>query len=575
MFCLPQEIVNKFKDKLKSGEINPEKLSEMTSAERRSFLADIVGEANAKSVNALFESKLLLKNQQAGIITWAKKVSGMKPEVLKDIVSKVNRMTEVLQPKELDVFLNDLANQRLGFDVTFEEAGKIVELSKSITEKKELIPEDSPIGSKERMNYGVALTLFKDYVGKLKMKETPRKDYITNPYEAVKTLGGLTKSLKSTLDNSFFGRQGIKTLYVSPVNWGRSFMESWKNIGRELKGQDAMLVVKADAFSRPNALNGNYGRMKLDIGIGSEEAFPSTIPERVPLLGRVFKGAESAFNGAAIRMRVDMADRLIKLAEDQGINVKDSVWSHDAGQQINSLTGRGSINKYITPEGQVLANNVLFSIKFLKSQFDVLLKPFDRNLDPFVRKQAATNLVKIIGGVAAINIIANAFQGDSEFDPRGTNFMKPRVPGTSATIDISGGLASLVTLAARTIIPTKHNGKWGLWSKDQNGVFLDLTGGKFGQQNGWDTLIDGLFSNKLSPMLGLVRDVLRGQNFSGDKVTITSAITGLITPLPIEIGAQIKKSREAGNWMWLMLLEELGLNTSVPKPPKVKASSFK
>jgi hypothetical protein len=66
--------------KLKSGEIDPAKLVEMTSQERRDFFSKFLGEENARQVNALFESKLLLKNQQQGIITWAKKVAGITKE---------------------------------------------------------------------------------------------------------------------------------------------------------------------------------------------------------------------------------------------------------------------------------------------------------------------------------------------------------------------------------------------------------------------------------------------------------------------------------------------------------------
>src|SRR3990167_3504019 len=100
MFCIPQELVEKFKQKMKSGEINPDKLVEMTSAERHQYLAGVLGDANARSVNSLFESKLLLKNQQLGILNWAKKIVGLKPDVLRDMLTKVERMGKVLEPKE-------------------------------------------------------------------------------------------------------------------------------------------------------------------------------------------------------------------------------------------------------------------------------------------------------------------------------------------------------------------------------------------------------------------------------------------------------------------------------------------
>src|SRR3990167_9210005 len=270
----------------------------------------------------------------------------MKPEVLRDIISKVNRMDKVLDPKEMDAFLEDLASQRLGFDVTFEEAAQISHLAKDIATKKEKISSDSPIRSPERLEYGLSLALFKDYVGKLKLGEKGWKEYVNHPIDTIFELAGVTKSMLSTLDNSFFGRQGIKTLYTNPSIWGKNFIKSWGDIGKELKGQDAMIPIKADIYSRQNALNGNYERMKLDIGIATEEAFPSTLPEKIPLLGRVFKGAESAFNGAALRMRADLADKWVKTAESQGVNLLDKTEAQNIGQVVNSLTGRGKISMF-------------------------------------------------------------------------------------------------------------------------------------------------------------------------------------------------------------------------------------
>lgn len=571
MFCIPAELVEQFKQKLKSGEVNPAKLTDMTSKERHTFLGEILGESNAKSVNALFESKLLLKNQQLGIINWAKKIAGLKPEVLRDVISKVNRMDKVLDPKELDLFLEDLASQRLGFDVSFSEAAKITELAKSVADKKARISENSPPRSPERLEYGLSLALFKEYVGKLKLGEKPWADYLKHPVETLTELAGVTKSMLSTLDNSFFGRQGIKALYTNPGIWAKNFMKSWVDIGRELKGQDAMLPIKADIYSRPNALNGKYERMKLDIGLGREEAFPSALPARIPLLGRVFKGAESAFNGAALRMRADLADKIIKVAEEQGLNMLNKGEAEGVGQMINSLTGRGKISAF-TPKGQKFVNASIFSIKFLKSQIDILTQPFNPNLSPFVRKQAAYNLLKIAGGIAAVNTLFNFFDPDSaEFDPRSSGFMKPKIPGTDTRFDTTGGLASLLTLGSR-LVPTKHNGQWGLWSKNPvTGKFTDLTAGKYGQTTALD-VFENFWEGKLSPLAGLVRDVWKGENFDKEKVTIQNAIGNLVQPLSVQQFQQIMSSPDSDKVLMLMILEGLGFGTTTytqkPKPIK-------
>src|SRR3989304_7120250 len=121
-FCLISEQVQKFKQALKNGTINPEKLGMMTSAERRVFLEEFVGKGNGEQVNALFESKLLLKNQKAGYISWAKKVAGLTPEVRRDLIAKIERLDRVLSPKEGEQFLKDLAETRLGASVSETEA---------------------------------------------------------------------------------------------------------------------------------------------------------------------------------------------------------------------------------------------------------------------------------------------------------------------------------------------------------------------------------------------------------------------------------------------------------------------
>ena len=88
MFCLPKEFSTKFLNSLREGKIIPEKLMDMSSAERRTFFESIVGE-NAQSVNALFESKLLLKDQKRGLVTWAKQITGISEAARRDMLSKI------------------------------------------------------------------------------------------------------------------------------------------------------------------------------------------------------------------------------------------------------------------------------------------------------------------------------------------------------------------------------------------------------------------------------------------------------------------------------------------------------
>ena len=185
MFCLTTKYVNEFLKRLKSGKIDPQKLAEMSSEERRTFFSEFLGEKNAKEVNANFESKLLLKDQQQGMINWAKKTAGLKPEVRKDIISRIEKMSEVLNPDTEKAFLEDLAAHKLGVTVSMNEASQISDMAKTVSENKLKIPQDSPVQSKERMAYGRALIDFGDYISDLKneAKKTTFQDFKNNPLQ--------------------------------------------------------------------------------------------------------------------------------------------------------------------------------------------------------------------------------------------------------------------------------------------------------------------------------------------------------------------------------------------------------
>src|SRR3990167_9762653 len=127
-FCLPKFESEKFIAALRGGKIVPEKLMVMSSAERRTYFESIVGKDNALEVNALFEQKLLLKDQKRGLVSWAKQVSGIKEATRRDLLSKIERMDKVLTPENERAFLNDLAAKRLGTEITFEEAAEITNL---------------------------------------------------------------------------------------------------------------------------------------------------------------------------------------------------------------------------------------------------------------------------------------------------------------------------------------------------------------------------------------------------------------------------------------------------------------
>ena len=234
MWCLRKDLVNDFLGRIKSGEITPEKLNDMTSAERHKYFADFMGEDNAKQVNAQFEGKLLLKNQKEGMINWAKSISGMKPQAKRDIISRIEKMEKVLDPASKEAFLEDLASKRLGIDVTPEEAKEVLRLAKETSKAREEM-NSKPGDFDARVNYGNKLLDFMDYREELK----PQGNLFT-----FTNIINLPKSaLTSILHFSAPGVQGwgmmtTKNFWVAFANQFKYFAseENYKNAQADISG---------------------------------------------------------------------------------------------------------------------------------------------------------------------------------------------------------------------------------------------------------------------------------------------------------------------------------------------------
>lgn len=549
MFCLVKSLAEKFTEKLRSGEIDPEKLSSMSSAERRDFFSEFLGKENAKQVNALFESKLLLKNQQEGIINWAKQVAGMKPEAMRDILTKVNKMTDILNPENEKAFLQDLTAKKLGTQVTVEEAAKISELAKRTTELKTKIDPKSEIGSDDRMEYGRALVKFGDYVAELKNegKKMSLQESLNpkNYGKVISKVAGLAKSLKATLDNSVIGRQGLKVLFSNPKIWLENSKQSFVDIVQTFGGKEVMDEVRADVYSRPNALNGLYKKEGLAIG-NVEEAYPTSLPEKIPVAGRVFKASEAAFTAFQYRTRADIFDKYVEVAKKTNADIEG------IGKVANSLTGRGTFGQRLEGAASAL-NNVFFSPRLLKSNIDLLTAhAFDSDISPFARKQAAMNMVKVVGGVAAVMAIANALKPKSaETDPRSADFGKIKIGDTR--FDYTGGIASLATLASRLITLSSKSSITGKVSA--------LNSGTYGGQTGVDVFVN-FAENKLSPVASVIKDMLQGQDFQGNKPTVGGELNNLLTPLPITTYQELSSNPNSADVLFSMIADGLGINTN-------------
>ncbi|MDD5726297.1 MAG: hypothetical protein PHC53_02695 [Patescibacteria group bacterium] len=554
-YCLVKPLADAFKKALVEGKIDPQKLADMTSKERHAFFEEIVGKDNAGQVNSLFESKLLLKDVERGMINWAKQVTGIKPEVRNDLISRIQKMDErILNPENQKAFMEDLAARRLGIDVTLEEAKQITELSINLAKAKENIAND-------RLAYGAAKVAMENYLNDLKREanklslDSFRASPVGASVQAASEIAGFAKSMKATLDVSALGRQGFKAIFTHPKQWATGAAQTFRDIWITLKNKTsedvAMDAVKAEIYSRENAVDGTYKRMKLDIGTG-EEAYPTSLPEKIPAFGRVFKASEVAYNGFLTRLRADIADRYIQIALDNGVDLKDSFQAEAIGRLVNSLTGRGSLGR-LESTGKVI-NTMFFAPKNVKANFDFLTAHTFEKTSGFARKQAAYNLLKVVGGIAGILAIAKAINKDSvELDPRSSDFGKVRWGNTS--FEVSGGMSSLVTFASRLISGSSKSSTTGRITKYKSG---------FGQTTRFDALIS-FITNKASPAFSVGVHWAKDQDSNFEKPTIQGELYNAFVPLPITNAIELLKDPDSAPDLIAMMADAFGIATNTYK----------
>lgn len=591
-WCIPKYAVDAF---IKSLPEDMSKLISMTSAERRAFFESTVGPENAKRVNALIESKFILKNQELGLINAIKSITGIKTTLPRDMLTKVQRISEVLQPKDVEAFLADFVDKRLGMGVTVEEAGKIAHLAKEVETAKtsyqegltkakteiatKLKTQDEAVIGREldklantkgtklydqSMEYGIRLVEFKNYISELKTQAgTLRvRDYLKNPFRITLPLLNITKSLWSALDNSFQLRQAIPLLLMGKWGtWAKGFAKSWEMMGKQFVAPNegglfsnqkdiAVNALKAWAYSRPLAMDGTFTRGELAIGIKGEEAFPSSIPGRIPGIGRLFGASEAAYNGTALKLRVELATKYFRDAQEQGVNILNKDEAKGIGNIINAMTGRGRVT--LTPGQSEFVNAAFFSIRYAKSAWDTMTAhTFGTGLDSsFAKKAAAVNTIKLYAGLTTLFLLANTL--DPEMVDTKKHLGKLKIAGK--WVNVAGGMSSIAQTAQNIAMFLIQQSKTNKLPK-------------YGQQTGMD-IFWGFWEGKASPLFSVMRDYLRGRTFQGKKPTVKGELINLAKPLPVQSFEQIMKQTDGGDTMLLTALELLG--ASVSTPPKKK-----
>ena len=520
-------------------------IAKMSSAEREALFAKYSDADAAKDFNLEFEKMLVIPKQQDVLTRWVEKTGKTEAEYVAerrgkrlerfaekateadttgvairqpprtDLISRINKMEQVLNPTDDIAFLESLAKQRLGFEITQADSATVFTAAKKVN--------DNRVKMMDALN---ANKKGKDYLDPLKevditeLSKAQQKaidDYaqsvvdFQNAYDEIylktrtegffEKLSGLLKSLWASVDVSGLGRQGLP----STINllWGKE-IESVKEQNRikELLTKDPTAILKR-LYSRPNFINGNYEKAGLGIGI-REEAYPSAFLEKLEqgefadtlnksALGRMvqklfggnlalFTRSANAYNLGIQIGRANYYDMLYR--QNKGDSNMFSGKEHKrVGALVNTITGRGKVTKDADINRKL--NALFFSPGFFTARLEIAATPFlsayKAALGKFDKIDQARlgAAAKFMGSVYFItfllNLAVHGLTGDDPdwwrnfFDPLSADFGKLKVGNTH--FDLSLGIFSMYSLLTR-ILSGSTKTQSGAYQKANTGSLL-------------------------------------------------------------------------------------------------------
>ena len=537
-WCLTKTAEKNLREALrKDGD--PQKMVNRGTEGRLAWFTKHVGAENAERLNYLFETKMLLKSQQRGLQSFVKYMGG-STEIKTDFLTKVGRVEKALSKTEVTQFLETYVSRRLGISVSEGDYKNITKTADKLNKLKESFDAENLVWKSEKdgVNFGATQVVMNNFVESLKNPEKPIKEMLKDRgYQfkaeakkgAVRATGRLlvdtakaiadnSVSLVASFDDSFVGRQGAYTLLSgNPKIWGKAFVASlsdFKNVLGNKKAEDALM---ATVLSDPLYITGEYDKARIIDRV--EEQYPTSLPERLPVVGKVLKASEVAFKNSGVRMRTELYKKMRAVNLAAGVEMTTEQVK-GLGKVINSLTARGDLGRL---NNSPILRLAMWAPKMLKGFADTMTAHTFSDIPKASKKIALNNLARIVLITAIIEGIATAIDDDStEFDPRSSDFLAIKVKDTR--FKFLPIIPQLITLMARMLT--------GKYKSSTTGEIKEYGSG-FAETSKFDTLIN-FFVNKAPPATRSVIDITKGRDFEGNEPTFSSVLVQAGVPISIQ-----------------------------------------
>lgn len=603
-YCLPRSLVAKFNSELRPGGVlDPIRLKNMTSGERKITLAGVLGDdAHAAKLNSLFEEKLLLKYKH-GLEDWANEVI-TGPEDRKNIVDKISGIdARILDPKDQEVFLKDLAATRLKTKVTAEESQQIFRQAQAANELKDrwqnsILAEVSYRDfmnvrkgdteglsrsviqtARDRIGYGNAVIDLRDYIESLKPNGSSFTQKLLNTAGQVLLL---PKTLATGLLH--FSAIGVQL-------WGSlSREEAYKGFLEQFKyfyDKDNYKAAQAYILSDPDYKYAVSARLGLtdvsDKVMNREESIPSSLAQDFnewvakkggdvlgygkPLPVNAFAASSRAFTGYLNYVRYQSFKSLLNgLRNVRPDDVSlDSQLVKDAASVVNNFTGRADLGNKGNAFAPVL-NSLFFAPRkaaataqmFSPIEYARLYIHAAETGNYAVANQALRNILGSLMITGSILYLVNAsapFGYSAGLNPLSNDFGKIIGPN-GEKYDFTGGNSIWLRLVSRLIT-----------NKEVNRQGQTITLGQGYKATTRAELAERYARGKLSPVAGVVADWLAESTQIGQDPTLATEAKERLMPIVFENVLNYyynQPDKTAADFP--VLLGLLGVNVESPQP---------
>lgn len=337
-------------------------------------------------------------------------------------------------------------------------------------------------------------------------------------WSGVSQVAAVPRSLMAGgMDMSYGLRQGIFSGYSHPKQWGSAFKDQFKYFASEKAYQEAGSAIKADPLYKTAR---EAGLALTDLGPGKlkprEEQFQSALAEKIPLLGRAVRASGRSYTGFANKYRFDMFKSLVENAKQTG-DINDPNFLKNAGELVNTLTGRGSLGPLERAAGTL--STTLFSPRLLASRLQLMNPQFYMKLQPAVRKEALKSLIGYIAGTTTVLGAAKLAGADVSTDMTNSDFGKIKVGNTR--VDIMGGFQQPLVLLARLITNKSTSSTTGKTMTLGEG-YKPLT--RF-------DVVQRFFESKEAPIISFLSSLAKGQDAIGNKFNLPTEVINRMVPM--------------------------------------------